>query len=213
VSDIRILIADDHALIRAGLREVVGAERGLEIVGEVASYTELWEALKADPPTVLLLDMRMPGGQALDAVRRLDRDHPHVRVIVLTSYSEEGHAARMIAAGAAGFLQKDAAPEEIIRAIRLVAQGEAYVSERGGRALARSLGRGRAGGSGPATLSDREFQVLRLICDGHTPTEIGAQLHLSAKTVSTYRHRILQKLELTTTSDLVRFAREQGMTD
>jgi two-component system invasion response regulator UvrY len=213
VSDIRILIADDHALIRAGLREVVGAERGLEIVGEVASYTELWEALKADPPTVLLLDMRMPGGQALDAVRRLDRDHPHVRVIVLTSYSEEGHAARMIAAGAAGFLQKDAAPEEIIRAIRLVAQGEAYVSERGGRALARSLGRGRAGGSGPATLSDREFQVLRLICDGHTPTEIAAQLHLSAKTVSTYRHRILQKLELTTTSDLVRFAREQGMTD
>jgi two-component system invasion response regulator UvrY len=213
VSAIGILIADDHALIRAGLREVVGAERDLEIVGEVASFTELWEALKANPPTVLLLDMRMPGGMALDAVRKLARDHPQVRVLVLTSYPEEGHAARMIAAGAAGFLQKDSAPEEIVRAIRLVAQGEAYVTEKGGRALARSLGRGRGGGAGPATLSDREFQVLRLICDGHTPTEIGLQLHLSPKTVSTYRHRILQKLELATTSDLIRFAREQGMTD
>jgi two-component system invasion response regulator UvrY len=213
VSAIRLMIADDHALIRGGLREVVSAERDLEIVGEVASFTDLWEALKAAPPDVLLLDMRMPGGLALDAVRKIERDHPHVRVLVLTSYPEEGHAARMIAAGAAGFLQKDSTPEEIVRAIRLVARGEAYVSDKGGRALARSLGRGRGGGAGPATLSDREFQVLRLICDGHTPTEIGAQLHLSAKTVSTYRSRILQKLELSTTSELISYARAHGMTE
>lgn len=209
---LRIIIADDHPLTRAGLRDLLDGESGMHVIGEADSYPALWDALARDEPDLVLLDLRMPGGSGVDAVRRLRQRHPRVRVIVLSGYPEDAFLIRTIRAGAAGYVQKDRAPEEVIRAVRIVAAGEVYVSETGGRALARAA---RPGGpaSDLSSLSDREFEVLRLLGTGLAIGEIADRLHLSAKTVSTYRARLMQKMGFSSTADIIRFAIENGVAE
>lgn len=209
---LRIIIADDHPLTRAGLRDLLDGESGMHVIGEADSYPALWDALVRDEPDLVLLDLRMPGGSGVDAVRRLRQRHPRVRVIVLSGYPEDAFLIRTIRAGAAGYVQKDRAPEEVIRAVRIVAAGEVYVSETGGRALARAA---RPGGpaSDLSSLSDREFEVLRLLGTGLAIGEIADRLHLSAKTVSTYRARLMQKMGFSSTADIIRFAIENGVAE
>lgn len=212
MSPIRVLLADDHPLIRSGLRSLLDAQRDIAVTGEASSYTELWEVIERDAPDVVLLDLRMPGGVGLDAVKRLRRLHPSVKVLVLSSFPEEAFMLRMIAAGAAGYLQKDGPAERIANAIRTVAAGDMYVSETGARTLARAARPGAAR-LDSTSLSDREFEVMRLLGAGVSNNEIADRLSISIKTVSTYRTRLMEKMGFTTTADIIRYAVENGLID
>lgn len=209
---IRVLIADDHPLIRAGLRDLLERHADLAVVGDADSFPALWEALEAAEPDVLLLDLRMPGGTGVDAVKRVRRRHPGVQVLILSSYPEKTLLLRMMKAGAAGYLQKDGATARIVEAVRTVAGGGLYISEAGGQTLAHAA---RSGGANfdPNALSDREFQVLRLLGAGLTPGEIAEQLHVSAKTVSTYRARLMEKMGFSTTADIIRYTLQNDLSE
>lgn len=207
---LRVLIADDHPLVVSALTNLLSRERDLDVIGDARSYAQLWEALSEQDPDVLVLDIGMPEGEAVDALHRLKRRHPDVRVLVLSGLPEEEYVVRMIDAGAAGYAQKEADPSVLVEAVRRVGRGDMFVTERGARALARS-----AAGRGPdhEKLSDRELQVLRLLGEGRSVTEIGDELHLSPKTVSTYRTRLMEKMDFSTTADIIRYAVQRGLVD
>jgi two-component system, NarL family, invasion response regulator UvrY len=208
---ISVLIADDHSLIRAGLRGLVEAHADLVVVGEVTTFPELWSCLESVRPDVVLLDLRMPGGAGLDAIGRLRQAHTAVRILVLSAYPEDAFLLRVVRAGAAGYLEKDGSLEQVAHAIRTVASGEMYVSEAGGRALARAARPGAAS-LDASVLSDREFEVLRLLGAGVTAGAIAEQLSISVKTVSTYRARIMKKMGFSSNADLIRYTLEHNLT-
>ncbi|MDX1494975.1 MAG: response regulator transcription factor, partial [Longimicrobiales bacterium] len=199
----KILIADDHPLVASALANLLGREDDLAVVGHVRSFHEIWDALEEHRPDVLILDISMPGGSAVDAIRRIDRRHSHVRVLVLSGLPEEEYVVRMIDAGALGFVQKDSEPATLIEATRRVAAGKTFLSTGGAAALARA-----ARGQGPdhAALSDRELEVLRLLGEGKPVGAIAKELHLSPKTVSTYRTRLMEKMDFGTTAEIIRYA-------
>lgn len=207
---VRVLIADDHPLVVSALTNLLSRERDLHVIGDARSYAELWEVLSERHPDVLVLDIGMPEGEAVDALHRLGRRHPDVRVLVLSGLPEEEYVVRMIDAGAAGYAQKESDPSMLVEAVRQVGRGDMFVSERGAQALARS-----AAGRGPdhEKLSDRELQVLRLLGEGKSVTDIGAELHLSPKTVSTYRTRLMEKMDFSTTAEIIRYAVQRGLVD
>lgn len=207
---VRVLIADDHPLVVSALTNLLSREHDLDVIGDARSYSELWEALSERDPDVLVLDIGMPEGEAVDALHRLGRRHPDVRVLVLSGLPEEEYVVRMIDAGAAGYAQKESDPSMLVEAVRRVGRGDMFVSERGAQALARS-----AAGRGPdhEKLSDRELQVLRLLGEGKSVTDIGAELHLSPKTVSTYRTRLMEKMDFSTTAEIIRYAVQRGLVD
>lgn len=207
----RILIADDHPIVRAGLRGILAGEPGIEVSGEVTSYHELWDALATNEPDVLLLDLRMPGGAGLDAVHQLRQRHPSVRILVISSYAESSFLVRLLQAGAAGYLQKDSAAERVADAVRAVAAGETWMSEAGAQTLARAAGPVRTQ-TNIRVLSPREFEILCLLGQGMAAGEIAAHLSISVKTVSTHRTRLMGKLGLATTADIVRYVMEQDLT-
>jgi len=202
---IRLLVADDHPVVREGLKRIVAACEDMRVVGEARDGEEALATSRATPADVLLLDLSMPGPGFLETLRRLRVECPALRVLVLSVHPEEDYAARALKAGASGYLTKDHSPEELANAIRCVHEGGRYLSPGIGDRL-RYLFAADEGRPPHTTLSEREFQVFRLLASGKSIKEIGATLGLSPKTVSTYRTRVLQKLQAKGNADLVRYA-------
>ena len=198
---IRVLIADDHKIVRDGLRGILAANAGLQAAGEAASGEEALALVKANDYDVVMLDMSMPGLSGMDLIKRLRIEKPKLRILVLSMHGERQYAARALKAGASGYLNKDSAAEMLVGAIRKIAAGGVHITEAAAATLLQS------GEKSPhEALSDREFEVLRLLAEGLGPTEIGDKLHLSVKTVSTHKTRILEKLGVGSTAELVRYA-------
>ncbi|HSH06725.1 MAG TPA: response regulator transcription factor [Burkholderiales bacterium] len=206
---IRVLVADDHKLVRDGLKGILSAASGIEVAAEAASGDEALARVRAQDFDVALVDLSMPGLSGIDLIRRLRIERPKLRILVLSMHGEQQYATRALKAGAAGYLTKDAAAEQLVSALRKVAAGGMAISE----ATAASLLASVRGADLPphSLLSDREFEVFRLLASGRTPTEIAEQLHLSVKTVSTHKVRVQQKLGLSSTAELVRYAIEHDL--
>src|SRR5688500_7447993 len=202
---IRVLIADDHKIVRDGLKRILAGTTDIQTTTEAASGEEALAAVKAQDFDLVMLDMSMPGLSGLDLIKRLRIEKPKLRILVLSMHGEQQYAARVLKAGAAGYLNKDSAAEVLVNAIRKIAAGGMHIPE--------AAAAGLISGDKPAheTLSDREFEVLRLLVDGLGPTDIAARLHLSVKTVSTHKTRILEKLNLGSTAELVRYALEHRL--
>jgi two-component system, NarL family, invasion response regulator UvrY len=204
---IRILIADDHSIVRDGLKRILGSAPDMQVTGEAADGDQALALVKANDYDVVMLDMSMPGLAGIDLIKRLKLEKPKLRILVLSMHGESQYAARVLKAGAAGYLSKDSAAEVLLGALRKIAAGGVHI----GDAAAASLL--QASDKPPhETLSDREFEVMRLLVEGLGPTEIGERLHLSVKTVSTHKTRILEKLSLGSTAELVRYAVEHRLT-
>lgn len=209
---IRIIIVDDHPLVRRGIRETLSAQPDLQVVAEASSGAEVLPLLGRQPCDVLLLDLSLPDASGLDLLKDVRRDFPHVRVLVVSTHDPLQYGVRTIRAGAAGYVSKNEPEDEIVPAIRAAVQSGRYISPRLGAVLADfAMLEGRA--DAHQGLSDRELEVLRRLASGRTISEIAAELSLSVKTVSTYRARMLEKLGLRSTGDLVRYAVEQRLFD
>jgi DNA-binding NarL/FixJ family response regulator len=207
---VRLVLADDHAIVRRGLREVLAAEPDLEVIGEAATAAEVLALADRLPWDVLVLDLSMPGSTGLETLKALRARHPRRPVLVCTMHPEAQFALRVLRAGAAGYLTKEHADREIVAAVRRVAQGGRYVSGTAAELLAASLGE-RDDGPPHERLTDREFEVFRLLGAGRSVTEIAALLRLSVKTVSTHRANILQKLSLQHNGEVIRYAVDHGL--
>jgi len=204
---IRILVADDHKIVRDGLKRILAGAADLEVAAEAANGDEALALVKAGEFDVAMIDMSMPGLSGMDLIKRLKIEKPKLRILVLSMHGEHQYAARALKAGASGYLNKDSAAEALLGALRKIAAGGVHISEAAAASLLQS------GDKSPhQTLSDREFEVLRLLVEGLGPTEIGDKLHLSVKTVSTHKARILEKLGLGSTAELVRYALDKKLT-
>ncbi len=203
---IRVLLADDHQIVRDGLRRILAGQDDFEVAGEAANGDEALALVRVHDYDVAVLDLSMPGLSGLDLVKRLKLEKPGLRLLVLSMHGEQQYAARALKAGASGYLTKDSASAQLIGALRKVARGGVHVSD----AAAAGLVAG-AGGAPHEALSDREFEVLKLLAGGASPTDIARQLHLSVKTVSTHKTRVLEKLGLGGTAELVRYALEHKL--
>jgi two-component system, NarL family, response regulator NreC len=210
---IRILLVDDHALMRAGLRVLLGQEAGFEVVGEAATGEEAIERVAELQPNLVLMDLSMPGMGGLEATRQITARHPEVRVLIVTVHAEEEYLLPVLEAGGGGYVMKQSADSELIGAIRTVARGDVFLYPSGTRLLAQGFRAPKpARDVDPMSLlSDREAEVLRLTAEGYTATEIGERLEISPKTVDTYRQRFMDKLELKHRSEVIRFAVERGL--
>ena len=202
---IRVLLADDHKIVRDGLKRILAATTDVQVSGEAAGGDEALALVKAQDFDVAMLDMSMPGLSGLDLIKRLRIEKPKLRILVLSMHGEHQYAARVLKAGAAGYLNKDSAAELLLSAIRKIAAGGMHIPE------AAAAGLISADKPAHELLSDREFEVLRLLVEGLGPTDIAERLHLSVKTVSTHKTRILEKLNLGSTAELVRYALEQKL--
>ena len=210
--DIRVLVADDHPLMRDGVRRLLDATPGMQVVGEAGNGHEVIELLRHREADVALLDLSMPGMPGIDLIRRVKSEFPRVAVLVLTMHAEDEYAVRALRSGASGYLLKDSGGEELLRAVRKVAAGGGYVAPALAERLVillSTLGPAMA----HAGLSDRELEVLRRIVAGERITTIADGLHLSVKTVSTHKARILEKLGLDSSAALVRYALEHRLFD
>ncbi|HET6673915.1 MAG TPA: response regulator transcription factor [Nitrospiraceae bacterium] len=202
----RILIADDHPFVRYGVKHVLEDEfPGVEI-GEAASAPELLEQSGKKRWDMIVLDVTMPGRSGLDALHELKAQCPDIRVLVLSMHPEDQFAVRVLRAGAAGYLTKESIPDELVQAVRRILAGGKYIRSSVADLLALQIQCGDGNQPLHARLSDREFQVLAMIARGKTVTTIADELSLSVKSISTYRSRILDKLNLKTTADLTRYA-------
>jgi DNA-binding NarL/FixJ family response regulator len=202
---IRVLVADDHKIVRDGLKRILSASADIEVAGEAASGDEALALVKKNDYDVAMLDMSMPGLAGIDLIKRIKLEKPQLRLLVLSMHAEHQYAARALKAGASGYLTKDSAAEQLVVALRKIAAGGVHISEAAAASLV-------SGGKQPhETLSDREFEVLRFLVEGLGPTEIAERLHLSVKTVSTHKTRILEKLGVGSTAELVRYAIENKL--
>lgn len=209
---IRIMIADDHAMIRQGLRRVLEAEDDMEVVGEAENGQEALIQSKETSPNLILLDIIMPGRDSLEIVEELKRYKPETRILMLTSHAEDQYALRCLRAGADGYLRKTGAGEDLVAAIRKIHGGGKYISDKLAELLALSLTRDSS--QAPhELLSNREFQVLRMIGEGKTVSEISDELNLSVKTISTYRARILEKTQLKNNAEIMRYVLEHDLVE
>ncbi len=209
---IRTLIADDHVLIREGFKKLIGKEPGMSVVAECANGSEVLGAVERTGCDVVVLDLNMPGKNGLDVLAELRNVSRSPKVIVLSISPEEQFGVRVMKAGAWGYLTKESAPEELLNAIRKVSSGHKYVSEGLAERMAFDLA-GQSDAKLHERLSDREFQVLRLLGAGKTTAEIGEQLSLSINTINTYRKRIQEKTGLRSNGEMVRYAVENGLVD
>lgn len=216
---IRILLADDHAMLRAGLRALLEAEDGLEVVGEAGTGEEAVELAQELAPDVVVMDLSMPGIGGLEATRRIagggpaaENEEATTRVLVLTMHAEEEHLLPVLEAGGSGYVNKRRADEELIEAIRAVARGDVFLYPEAAKLLLQGFRGKPTDEEDPLTkLSDRELEVLGFTAEGFSAAEIGRKLSISPKTVDTYRSRIMEKLGLNHRSELVRFALKQGL--
>lgn len=211
MAEVRVFLADDHAIVRGGLKALIDAQPGMTVVGEASDGLEACALVAALRPDVVVMDVSMPGLTGSLATERLRRECPAVKVLALTVHEDKGYIRQLLTAGAAGYALKRAAPEELIRAIQVVAAGGAYLDPDvaakvvGGFIKSPSRGIAKTG-----ELSEREEAVARLTAAGHGNKEIAAQLDLSVKTVETYRARSLEKLGLKSRAELVRYAFQRG---
>jgi DNA-binding NarL/FixJ family response regulator len=204
----RVLLVDDHDVVRRGIRAILD-DRFAGIAVAEASNGDAALAALADPFDVVILDLSMPGRSGIDLLAEIKHRHPRLPVLIMSLFGEEQFAVRALRAGAAGYLTKSAAPEQLIGAFERVVRGGRYVSE----ALAERLALAAGGelGAPHDRLSDREFEVMRGIASGETVGEIAERMHLSAKTISTYRARLLDKMRMATNSELTRYAIQNGL--
>lgn len=202
---IKVLIADDHAVVRQGLKQILAETTDMLVVGDATSGAEALEKARSEACDVLILDMTMPGLNGLEILKEVRATRPQLPVLILSMHPEEQFAVRLLKAGASGYLNKESAPDELVKAIRKVVEGGKYVSPALAERLALDIS---ADSDKPRheTLSDREFQVMCMMATGKTVTEIAEELSLSVKTVSTYRARILEKMNLTTNAEVIRYA-------
>jgi len=203
---IRVLIADDHAIVRQGLRQILADTADMEVGGEAANGFEALQKIRDGGDwDVVLLDVSMPGKNGVDTLKQIKEEQPRLPVLVLSMYPEDQYGIRLLKAGASGYLTKESAPELLVTAIRTVAAGRKYVSPGVAELLAGELGR-ESDQPPHALLSDREFEIMRLLASGVTPTEIAGKLSLSIKTVSTYRTRLLAKMQMKNNAELTYYA-------
>jgi len=203
---IRVVIADDHAVVRRGLRQVLDAEQEFEVVAEAADLESARRYTRGHRPDVLVLDLNMPGGSSLEGIPEIRAECPETQIVVLTMQSEPAYARHALGAGALGYVLKESAESELVEAIRRAAAGDPYLNPRLGARVAAEPPPGL-----PDGLSEREVEVLRMIALGHTNAEIADRLFLSVRTVETHRAHIQQKLRLGTRSELVRYALDHGL--
>lgn len=203
----KILLVDDHALVRRGVAHVLREDLPDLTIVEKGTAQDAIEAAQSSQWDLIILDVNLPDRSGLDVLKDIKRSCPTLPIMILSLYPEAHYARRALKAGASGYLTKDTAPEEVTHAVKRILQGGHYVSAALAEQLAADLGTAAPGSMEPhEILSDRELEVLCLIGAGRTPTEVAEQLALSIKTVSTYRARILEKLNLRTTAELIRFA-------
>lgn len=205
---IRVLIADDHQLVRDGLRQILAAAAGIEVAAEASTGDQALALVKSADFDLALIDMSMPGLAGIALIKRLKLERPGLRILVLSMHGETQYAARALKAGASGYLTKDSASEQLVVAIRKVAAGGLYLTDAAASTL---LQTSSPDAPSHEQLSDREFEVFRLLAIGQGPTDIAEQLHLSVKTVSTHKTRILEKLNLDNAAELVRYALEHDL--
>jgi two-component system response regulator NreC len=203
---IRVVIADDHALVRRGLRQLLEGESGFEVVAEAGDVDAARRYVRGHHPHVLVLDLNMAGESSLEAIPGIREEFPDTQIVVLTMQNEPAYARRALSDGVLGYVLKEAADSELIDAVRAAAVGESYLNPRLGARVAAEPPPGP-----PDGLSEREVEVLRMIALGHTNTQIAQELFLSVRTVETHRAHIQQKLGVTERSELVRYALDHGL--
>jgi len=209
---IRVLLADDHAIVRAGLKEILANTGDITVAGEATNGQEVMERVRGQDYDVAVLDMSMPGRSGIELIKQVKDAKPKLRILILTMHSEQQYAVRALKAGASGFLTKEAAADQLVAAIRKIAGGGAYVSAETAERLVLDAAP-RAEAAPHTLLSDREFQVLQMIAGGKTVGEIAKRLSLSVKTVSTHKTRILHKMGLVNQAELIRYALEHKLLD
>jgi DNA-binding NarL/FixJ family response regulator len=207
---LRIVLADDHEVVRSGLRALVDGTTGMEVVGEARDGAEACRKAAELLPDVVVMDVSMPRLDGAAATERIRRDSPGVKVLALTMHEDRGHLTRLMQAGASGYVPKRAAAEELVRAIQVVAGGGTYVDPQLAGTLLGGAAEPPRGAAEPSPLSEREADVLRRIAWGASNKEIATELGISVKTVETYKARIADKLGLRTRTDIVRYAVRQG---
>jgi DNA-binding NarL/FixJ family response regulator len=210
---IKVLLADDHSIVRAGLRRIIEESGEMEVIAEAADGREAFRKAHEHLPDVAVIDISMPNCDGLEVIRLLRNDYPQLPILVLTMHEEGQYVVRAIEAGAMGYITKQSAPEQLVKAIRKVHDGHRYLTDEAAEALALRVAKGTRGRSPLDTLSMRELQVLRRLALGNTNREIARAYHISIKTVDTYRSRILKKLDLRNNADLSRFAIQNGLID
>lgn len=209
---IRLVIADDHAIVRDGLKQLLAAAEGIDVVGEAQNGHEVMLRVRDVEFDLLLLDMSMPGKSGIELIKQVRAEKPRLRILVLSMHEEPQYAVRAIRAGAAGYLTKDSPSARIVAAIRKVAGGGAWISAEAAEQLVFDA-MPQTGAPPHRSLSDREFQVFELIVAGKSVTDIGTMLNLSVKTVSTHKAHFMQKMRLTNQTELIRYAISHGLLD
>jgi two-component system, NarL family, invasion response regulator UvrY len=209
---ITVLVADDHAVVRRGLRQILAETPDILVGAEAATVPEVVRLLGEQRFSVIVLDISLPGGSGIELLSEIRRDRPGLPVLILTAHSEEQYAIRAIRAGAAGFLTKESAPDRLIEAVRKVASGGRYISAELAEQLASVLA-GESNGAAHERLSNREFEILKMLASGKTVSEVAVLLSLSVKTVSTHRARILKKMQMRTNAELTHYAVRQGLVE
>ena len=209
---IRVLIADDHAIVRQGLRQILAETKDMVVAGEAETAHEALKLVREAEWDVALLDISMPDKSGIDTLKLIRKEKPKLPVLMLSMHPEDHYAVRCLKAGASGYLTKQSAPVQLVSAIRQVAAGRKYISPAVAEELANSIGQD-VDQPAHSTLSDREYQTLRLIATGHSLSEIAATLSLSAKTVSVYRARLLEKLNLKNNADIAHYAVKNNLVD
>lgn len=209
---IKVLIADDHAIVREGLKQILADTKDIAVAGEAENGLEAIKLVRQGKGTVLLLDISMPDRNGIDVLKQVRKEFPGIAVLILTMHREDQYAIRALKAGAAGYLNKQSAPAELVNAIRQVAAGRKYVSPTLAQELANQINEER---DIPPheTLSDREFQTLTMIASGKTVSDIARELVLSVKTISMYRSRLLQKMKLRHNAELTHYAIKNHLVD
>jgi two-component system, NarL family, invasion response regulator UvrY len=208
---IKVLLADDHSIVRAGLRRLVEESGDMEVVAEAADGDEAIRLIRASQPDVAVIDLSMPHIDGLEVISRIYPEFPDLPILVLTMHAENQYVVRAIEAGAMGYITKQSAPEQLVQAIRKVVSGTRYLTADATESLALRVSRGAQHRSTLDELSTRELQVLRRLALGHTNREIASAYNISIKTVDTYRFRLLKKLDLRNNAELSRFAIQNGL--
>jgi two-component system invasion response regulator UvrY len=209
---IRILIADDHAIVRKGLKQIVEETADMVVADEASTGHEVLDKVRDNEYDVVVLDISMPGGDGVDILKQIKKEKPKIPILVLSMHPEEQYAVRVLHAGAAGYMTKESAPDELITALRRVAAGRKYISSSLAEQLAFKLER-NADRPLHEILSDREYQVMCMIASGKEVKKIAEELCLSVKTVSTYRSRILEKMRMKNNAELTRYAIKQQLVE
>jgi two-component system invasion response regulator UvrY len=209
---IRVVICDDHAIVRKGLVQILTESGDIQVTAEAGNFGELRQRLKTAACDVLVIDIEMPGKNGIEAITLLKKEMPRMPSLVLSIYTEDQYAVRALRAGASGYLNKASAPEQLVQAVRTITSGKKYISPETSQALAQVVS-GESQEADHAQLSEREFQVLRMIAAGRKLSEIADELALSPKTVSVYRARILDKLKLANNVEIAHYAARHGLVE